>query len=152
MAVNFASVAFDQIIAGISFTTKKIMNIVADMKVNKDQSQRLAVRVTKITTLLQGQDTAKWANPGVQVALEDFQQFLNQCEQFLETFRKNGWIARIRAHSNHAHKFAELNTDLDRHVQDLSFGLHINIAHRNLAEDKIDALNDLEEIKRLVSR
>ncbi|UJR32707.1 hypothetical protein I4U23_020166 [Adineta vaga] len=141
----------DKLLSGLGMAAKKITVTASRVKANKAQSTRFAQRVELVVGYVTDQGAEKLMKSSMKNSLESFLLFLEECEGFIAKFSKKGFLGRIYSNSNHADKFHQLNLDLDRYIQDFSFGLHVNIFNRVMPENKMDAQLDLIEINQIIN-
>lgn len=130
---------------------KRIKDNADRVKANKHQCKSLSQRITRITAILNTNAQMKQIHPSLNTALENFFQYLIQCNTFIEKFAKDGWFARIRHNCNYSKQFRQLNEELSHHCQDLQ----LSIALHGLflpAQDTLDAQQDLQEIEQMITR
>ena len=96
------------------------------VEVNRQQSERLSQRIDTLIGFLAERDFSGRLTDSMHLALNRFENFLQECLAFISTFLETTWFKRVVNNRDHEKKFLDLNRELTQYSNDLNFGIGLS--------------------------
>lgn len=143
-----------ELILQIAQIAKQIYEAVELAKANVEQSQILAKRIKVVVDQINQLQAIIVTKPIYKDALTALRETLEECLEFITSFKKKNWLEKVVFGGSHAGDFQGYHEKLQRFITDLNLGVGAENLYQQVANheaDQLAAQKDSEALKKILA-